>query len=224
MSPVRNIFDVIHLEAGVNWASTTNHIDYDRRLGIIFGVSTDMDGSTIPFIKNVPVINNFRYQIGLGFEQFGSKFNESEKWEGGEYSNEFKLRFNYIAPRISFVYDVKFLPGKTHVKAGLKTRILLSGTDSWKVKYTNFEYSETDSGEEDIKDNLKKIDVGVLIGVGQSFSLYGKDFTAELLYEFGLRNIWDDSDSNMNGSNNTTLKNNGIQVIFGWRLPFGRPK
>ena len=130
----RNIFDVIHLEAGVNLSSTTNGRDYDRRPGITFGISTDMDGSTVPFFKNVPIMSTLRYQIGIGFEQFGSKWSKTEKWEGGESSEKVKLRFNYIAPRISFVYDIKSIQGKAYVKAEVKPRFLIGGTDSWKMK------------------------------------------------------------------------------------------
>ncbi len=222
----RNIFDVIYLESGVNLSSTTNHINYDRRTGITFGVSTDMDGSTIPFIKNVSILNNFRYQLAIGFEQFGSKWSESEKWESGESSNKVKFRFNYIAPRISFVYDIKSIPGEPYVIAGLKPRILVGGTESWKFKYVSnlegMEYSETEKGEQDIKDNLKTLDFGFVIGVGKPFTFKGHNFIGELKYEFGLRNIWDFSESDMNGSNNSKLKNNTVNVIFGWRLPFGR--
>jgi hypothetical protein len=223
---VRDIFDNFYLSMGINLSSTTNHIDYDRRPGITFGISTDMDGSTIPFIKNVSVMKNFRYQLAIGYEQFGSKWSESEKWAGGESSNKVKFRFNYIAPRISFTYDIKSIPGKPYVKAGLKPRILVGGTESWKFKIVGtlegMEYSDTQKGERDIKDNLKTLDFGFVLAVGKPFTVKGQDFTGELKYEFGLRNIWDFSESDMNGSNNSKLKNNTIGFKIGWRLAFGR--
>jgi hypothetical protein len=104
----------------------------------------------------------------------------------------------------------------------------VGGTESWKFKYVStlegMEYSNTEKGEQDIKDNLKTLDFGFVIGVGKPFSVKGQNFVGELKYEVGLRNIWDFSEDNMDGSDDSKLKNNTVNVIFGWRLPFGRPK
>ena len=73
-----------------------------------------MNGGGVPFIKDVPVLSDLNYNIGIGFEQFGSKYSTSDTWEGGDYSNDVKLRLNYL----SFPITVEGMLCQAYLLAG----------------------------------------------------------------------------------------------------------
>lgn len=216
----RNLSDFLYVGTGINSASTVNTIDYGRRTGISFGVGVVLNGGSVPFVKDVPVLSDLRYNIGLGIEQFGSKFSTSDTWEGGEYSNDVKLRLNYL----SFPITVEGMLCQAYLLAGLKFRFLLGGTESWKytsVWYSgDMEYSDTEKGEEDVKDYVKNFDTGFVFGAGMPLQWKSHLFRLEAKYEIGLRNIWDDSDSGSNGSSSSSLKNNSFNLSASYVIPW----
>jgi hypothetical protein len=218
----RSLSDYLYIGAGINSSSTVNTIDYDRRPGISFDAGVVLKGGSVPFIKDVPVLSDLRYNIGIGFEQFGSKFSTSDTWDGGEYSNDVKLRFNYL----SFPITVEGMLCQAYLLGGLKFRFLLGGTESWKytsVWYSgDMEYSDSEKGEEDVKDYVKNFDLGFVVGTGMPFQWKNHLFRLEAKYEIGLRNIWDDSDSGSSGSNSSSLKNNSFKLSASYLIPFGK--
>ena len=211
----RNFFDVLKATAGINSSSTTNHDDYDRRGGITLRASTDSDGSNVPFIKNVPVLNTFRYDVGVQYEQLGSKLSTSTSWEGGKSSSDIKLRFNYLSFPMTFEYDLSFIPCFLYLTSGFTPRFLIGGTENWKYKSSyqsgDMEYSDTQKGEQDIKEYTNAFDLGFTIGIGKPFSWRNHNFDLEIAYEKGLFNVWDDSNSDSEESNNFKLKNNSLK-------------
>jgi hypothetical protein len=213
-SVLKKVLEGLYLQGGINSSSTTNHIDYDRLIGTSFGVGTIMDGGDLPLIKDVPVLSTLNFDIGFHFEQFGSKWGESDQWEGGEYSNDFDWRFNYL----SFPLFVEYMLCKAYLLGGLKFRFLVGGTESWKFTTVSGDMKYSDSGDEDIKDSLKTLDYGLVFGAGMPFTWKDQNFRIEAAYEIGLRDIADFPDSNSSDSNNSSLKNNSFLVSFAWQL------
>ena len=215
----RNLSDFLYIGTGINSSSTVNTVEYDRRSGISLAVGAVLNGSGVPLIRDVPVLSDLRYNIGLGIEQFGSKFSTSDTWDSGEYSNDVKLRLNYL----SFPITVEGMLCQAYLLAGLKFRFLLGGTESWKytsVWYSgDMEYSDTEKGEEDIKDYVKNFDFGFVFGAGMPFQWKSHLFRLEANYEIGLRNIWDYSDSGSNDSNSSSLKNNSFKLSASYIIP-----
>ncbi len=219
-SVLKKVLEGLYLQGGLNSSSTTNHIDYDRLIGTSFGVGTIMDGGDLPLIKDIPVLSTLNYNIGFHFDQFGSKWGESDKWDGGEYSNDYEFRFNYL----SFPLLVEYTLCNAYLMGGLKPRILIGGTEKWKFKSVylsgDMEYSDTDSGDEDIKDYLKTLDFGLVFGAGMPLTWKEHNFRVQATYEIGLRDIADFPGSNSDNSNNSSLKNNSFLVSFAWQLAF----
>jgi hypothetical protein len=217
-SVLKKVLEGLYLQGGLNSSSTTNSIDYDRRLGTSFGVGTRLDGGDLPLVNNVPALSDLKYNFGFQFEQFGSKWSESDQWDGGKYNNEIELRFNYL----SFPLLVEYMLCNAYLIGGLKPRILVGGTESWKFKSVYYsgdmEYSDTSSGDEDIKDDMKTLDFGLVFGAGLPFSWKDHNFRVEAKYEIGLRDISDYSDSSSNGSSSSSLKNNSFLISFAWQL------
>ena len=219
----RNCLDIIEFTAGINSSSTTNHADYKRRPGITLRVSTDSDGSKVPLIKNVPVLNTFRYNVGFQYDQLGSKLSTSNSWEGGKSSNDIKLRLNYLSFPMTFAYDLLFLPCQLYLMSGFTPRFLIGGTENWKYKSSyesgGMEYSDTQKGEEDIKDYTKTFDLGFVIGFGKPFSWKNHNFNLEATYEKGLFNILDNSNSDSEDSGDSKLKNSSLKLTASYVLP-----
>jgi hypothetical protein len=219
----RKFLDILKIHAAVNISTTTNHADYNRRPGISIGVSTDSDGSKVPLIKNVPVLNTFRYNVGFQYEQLGSKLSTSNSWEGGKSSSVIKLRLNYLSFPMTFAYDLLFLPCQLYLMSGFTPRFLIGGTENWKYKSSyesgGMEYSDTQKGEEDIKDYTKTFDLGFVIGFGKPFSWKNHNFNLEATFEKGLFNIWDNSNSDSEDSGDSKLKNSSLKLTASYVLP-----
>jgi len=215
---LKKVLEGLYLQGGINSSSTTNHIDYDRLIGMSFGIGTLMGGSDLPLIKDVPVLSNLNYNFGFQFEQFGSKWGESDQWDGGEYNNDYEFRFHYL----SFPLLVEYTLCNAYLMGGLKPRILIGGTENWKFKSVQFsgdmKISDTSSGDEDIKDYLKTLDFGLVFGAGMPLTWKDHNFRVEAKYEIGLRDIADFPGSDSDASNNSSLKNNSFLVSFAWQL------
>jgi len=76
-------------------------------------------------------------------------------------------------------------------------------------------YDFKDGPEYDAKDETKGLDLGVGLGGGVSIPRGDKTFFAEARYVLGLTNINDESDE-------STVKNRGLQVLVGATIPLGK--
>ncbi|MHC4639887.1 MAG: porin family protein [Planctomycetota bacterium] len=194
------------------------YIDAGISLGLTFGIGTVLEGGDLPVINGIPVLADLRYDVGIKFEQFGSRWGDSEDFNGSESSSTYKFRFNYL----SFPLLVEYMLCEAYLMGGLKPRILLGATETWKFKdvYTSgdMRITDTHSGEEDIKHDIKTLDFGLMFGAGYPFSWRDYNFRVEAKYEIGLRDIWDGSDSGSNGSSDFSLKNNNFNLTFAWQL------
>ena len=79
---------------------------------------------------------------------------------------------------------------------------------------TSAKYDDNDGTVQDEKDNTNGFDFGLGLGGGVSYPHGNMTFFAETRYVFGLANINKESDE-------STVKNRGLQVILGVTFPFG---
>jgi hypothetical protein len=160
------------VKAGPNFASIggDDTDNLDSRTGFFIGAITECN-----------ILDRFALQPELLFSQQGAKYSESDGYDG-----EFKLNYlNLPVMGKLYVSDGLF------VEAGPQFGLLLSAKD----KYN----SPGDSGEEDIKDDLKAFDFGANVGLGYQFDS-GLNFGAR--YNFGIANIQDFTDSSFKNTNN----------------------
>lgn len=75
---------------------------------------------------------------------------------------------------------------------------------------------ESGGSEFDAKDQIRSFDLGIGIGGGVKIPKDDLQFFAEARYVLGLANINDDA------SDNATVKNRGIHVLFGVTIPLER--
>ncbi len=122
--------------------------------------------------------------------------------ETSDFTAVFKL--SYIELPIMFKYifqtSASVIP---YAMAGPSIGLLTSAKVDFK-----------DDGEQDEKDNTNIFDFGLGFGGGVSLPHENKTFFAETRYVFGLTNVNKESDE-------STVKNRGLQVIIGVTFPVG---
>lgn len=153
----------------------------DAKLGLAFGAFTECK-----------IVENFSIQPELLFSSQGAKFTESEGFDG-------KFKFNYINLPIMgklYVSDGLF------VEAGPQFGYLLSAKDEYE--------SASLSGEDDIKDEVKDLDIGANFGLGYQFD---SGFNIGARYNLGLTNIND-----FEGSSDFSNKNSVFSFLVGFRF------
>ncbi len=79
---------------------------------------------------------------------------------------------------------------------------------------TSAKFDIDEGGEQDEKDNSNTFDFGLGFGGGVSYPYNNKTFFAETRYVFGLTNVNAESDE-------STVKNRGLQVFVGVTFPVG---
>jgi len=79
---------------------------------------------------------------------------------------------------------------------------------------TTAKFDISDGGEQDEKDNTNTFDFGLGFGGGVSYPHNDKTFFAETRYVLGLTNVNSESDE-------STVKNRGLQVFVGVTFPVG---
>ena len=157
---------------------------YEKRAKIAVGMDIAKLKSDDPDYSGIPggqiglefSILNFSKSMGLGaaviYSMQGGKFKSYEYIPGGNYSNSATtVRLNYLNLPVLVHYE------KDHhgffAEAGLQPGILLSA-------------KRKGSSTSDIKDNLKKLDVALIAGVGYKFK---NKIGAGLRVAPGLMNI-----------------------------------
>lgn len=122
--------------------------------------------------------------------------------EGGDEATQ---KLSYLEVPIMFRYR---FPGdgsaQPYVMAGPNIGFLLSA-----------KYDFKDGEEFDAKDETAGVDFGVGIGGGAMLPRGDKTFFAEARYVLGLKNINTESDE-------SSVKNRGLQVLVGATIPVGR--
>lgn len=133
-------------------------------------------GFAVGGFVNYAINDQMSLQPELLFLQAGSKVEELD---------DAKIELNYIAIPVMFKYSF----GAMNLQAGPQLGYLLS------AKFDG----------EDMKDDMKSIDLGLNIGAGYQIM---ENLGIEARYSLGLSNIADEED--------VTVKNNGIQVLVSY--------
>lgn len=146
------------------------------------------------------VSDKFAIQPELLYNSIGAK-SESSYFDDdlGDITAEETYKLNYISVPVMFLY--KITP-QVNIQAGPQFNFLASAKDKYEISYDG----GSASGDEDIKDQFKGLDLGFNVGLGANF---GK-LNASARYCLGLSNIADAEDAD--------LKNAVIQVSLGYRL------
>ncbi|MEE9189453.1 MAG: porin family protein [Candidatus Neomarinimicrobiota bacterium] len=153
--------------------------DIKYRLGIEGGVGIEREYFGFPVIARAL------------FLQRGKKWEYKTSNEFGSNSAKEKLRLNYL----SFPVMVKYPVCTGYLLGGLELAFLLSATSDWESKWSyssgDMSYSEKESGDDDVKDDFKTLDFGLVLGGGMPIPCAYAALSLEVMYFLGLTNIWD---------------------------------
>lgn len=178
LSPVFAQFEV-HFgpKAGVNLASITGDDTDDHKIRTAFHL-----GAAVEFSFS----DKFSLQPEVLYSSQGSKYEESGSDFEYQYTEEGKLILDYLnVPIMAKFYPV---PG-LFFEAGPQVGVLLKAEVDY--DYTEIYNGETytESGTEDVKDEVLPIDFGLNFGVGYKLD-FGLVLSAR--YNLGLLNLNDD--------------------------------
>lgn len=153
--------------------------------------------------------DKFSFLSELVYSSQGAKEEDFETAEymGETYTSSYKAetKLNYI----NIPVLAKFKPTESfYLAAGPQIGLLLGANTEWSYSYSDSSGSESDSGDEDIKEFLNSTDIGVAIAAGYELES-GLNFG--LRYNYGLTDIVDESDGD-------AIKNSTIQVSVGFKL------
>ena len=110
---------------------------------------------------------------------------------------ELELNLSYFSVPVMLRYNLGSEDTSPYIVVGPEFGFLLSAK------------SKFDGEEEDIKDELKSIDLGFNVGAGVSMDMGTMPAFAEVRYSLGLSDINDDPDDD------DTIKTTGIQFFVG---------
>jgi len=158
-------------KAGVNFAYISGDLtdDLDSRTSLHIGVMAEFE-----------ISDKFSFQPELLYSGQGAKYSESESG----YSYESTTKLDYLNIPLMAKY---YVAEGFSLEAGPQVGFLLSAKDEWE---DNFD-GDTDSGSDDIKEDVSSIDFGLNFGVGYKLDS-GLNFGAR--YNLGLSNLIDDTD------------------------------
>lgn len=156
---------------------------------------------------------------GLGFETGGTLGLEIDlmylpkgiRYQGSDSGTDFDVKV--MLTEISVPVLLKFnLPVQ-----GLNPYLLGGGEIAYlaqaKYKYTVTDGVDTESGEEDIKEDIAKIDYGLVFGGGVGIPLGGMNVVLELRYHLGMANL--DKEP---AEGDPTVKSNMLLFLAGFKF------
>lgn len=192
-------------KAGVNFADITGDESdsFDGRTSFFLGA-----------VAEITISDKFSFQPELIYSEQGSDYKESftESFEGVTFTEtaEGEIRLGYLnVPLMAKYYVYEGLS----IEAGPQVGFLLSAKNEYDFTLTQTSsegtFTETESGEDDIKDSVKSIDFGVNFGLGYKLE-NGLNFSAR--YNLGLTDANDDSDY----LGDSSYKNSVIQIGVGY--------
>lgn len=190
------------VKAGANYSKVTSELDPDYIFGFHAGLVAEY--------KFTP---QFALQPELLYSLEGAKaemdFREGEFF----FSSEEKIRLGYINLPVMVKY---YATPALSFEAGPQMGFLLSAESEYELS-SNFEGFEIDeSGTEDIKDELKKISLGLNFGLGYDIS---SSLFVQARYHLGLSDIsdYDDQDDDFEGDFEE-IKNQSFQLSLGYKF------
>lgn len=176
-------------KAGLNIANLSGDIeDTESLMGFHVGAFAEIQFS-----------ERFSFQPELLYSMQGAKTEESEMGA----TMESKLKLGYLNVPLMF----KFYAAESFfIEAGPQVGFLMSAKADWEMSGGGVNLS----GDEDVKDEYKSIDVGLNFGLGYNFT---ENLSVGARYNLGLSNIADVEDSD-----DFKMNNSVIQVSVGYRF------
>ncbi|HLW30757.1 MAG TPA: porin family protein [Aequorivita sp.] len=155
-------------------------------------------------LVEIPITEKFSVQPEILYSSQGSQLKYSEEFMGERISSEIKYKLDYLSIPVMAKYYVIDGLG---LEAGPQFGILVSAKGDYEFSGMGM----SDSGTEDIKDELKTLDIG--LGFGASYRLdMGVFFGAR--YVLGLTDISDNTDVDF--EDEVKVKNNVFQLSVGY--------
>ncbi|MGY5846631.1 porin family protein [Salegentibacter sp. HM20] len=156
------------VKAGANFATLNGDTDeLDSRTAIHVGV-----------ISEIPIFERFSFQPELIYSAQGAQHSDSETWEDGTETADYKINLDYINIPLLAKY---YITDGLNLQFGPQLGILLNAKEEEEYTFDG----ETESYEEEIED-AQTIDFSLAAGVGYQLDM-GLFFNAR--YNAGLSNI-----------------------------------
>ena len=180
-------------KAGVNFASLGGDVE-------------DADGRTsfhIGALAEFVISEKFSFQSELLYSGLGATYEESESFEGMNFSYEEKIKLDYLSVPLMAKY---YVTDNFSLEGGPIVSFLLSANGEYEGSFDG----QTESEEEDISDFFKTLDFG--LGFGAAYRLSnGLGFSAR--YTLGLSDISEEPDGTGDFfEEDVSINNNVIQV------------
>lgn len=192
------------IKAGVNYSTISSEIEPDYIFGYHAGLTAEFKLS--PKFALQP-------ELLYSLEGARSEFEFSE--EGFTFSSDQKIKLGYINLPVMAKYFVT--PGLS-LQAGPQIGYLVSAKNEYEIS-SNFseDFDMNESGTADIKDEVKKIALGLNFGLGYEFQ---NNLFLQARYHVGLTDISDfeeDMGDDFEGEIDE-LKNSGFQFSVGYKF------
>lgn len=189
------------VKAGANRAdliSFEEDVDVEAKMGFHFGGYIDLSLS-----------EKFSIQPELVYSTQGAKSEYSETVEEMgfvfTYSTESKVKLDYLNIPVLF----KFKPAEIfYIGGGPQFGLLLSAKYEYSSTFVGSGVSESESGQEDIKDELNVIDLSFAIGAGIELES-GLNFG--IRYNYGISDVADENDGD-------PIRNSVLQASIGYTI------
>ena len=170
----------IGIRGGLNLANVSINsegldITPDSKIGFHFGVVYDINAGEKSAIRVGALYSGKGYNFSQEF--FGTKIEQNAS-------------FNYLEVPVSYVYHINGKAKGLFLEGGINLGMLLSANVT------------TDGNSEDVKEDLKSIDLGAGLGLGYKVM---ENISIGLNYSLGLTNIAEDAGGD-------SLKNKGFML------------
>ena len=182
------------VKAGVNLAKISGNDfadETDRKLGVVFGGYGRVGLTDLLYFQPELLFSSQGYKTEFTYTDF-----DPTTFETFEVTEELKLKTTYL--NVPLMVGANF--DGFNVQVGPQLGLLLSAKSESDVN--------GNSEEEDVKDELKSIDLGLNIGVGYELES-GLNFGAR--YGIGLSDIAEDNEGD-------AVKNSVLQFTIGYTL------
>lgn len=193
--------------------SNAQDIKYGAKVGLnVATLNGDLEdaksliGAHLGGFVEIKINEKFAFQPELLYSMQGAKSEYSESEPNYSYSEESKLKFGYLNLPLMAKY---FATEKLFIEAGPQIGFLMSAKNEFKFSETFMGYTESASGDDDVKDDLKSIDFGLNFGFGYEFT---ENVFASARYNVGLSDINDVQGSDIK------IQNGVLQFSVGYKF------
>lgn len=166
------------VKAGANLSNLSGDVEDTKSL---FGAHI---GAFVEF----KFTDNMAFQPELLYSMQGAKSESSYTETGVTVNEESTLKLGYINIPLMFKY---YATEALYIEAGPQVGFLMSAKEDWSTSATFGGETESESGEDDVKDAFKSIDFGFNLGAGYNIT---ENLSLGLRYNLGLSNIADSDD------------------------------